>query len=207
MSASEPPTSVHLASGADIGVLRAMLDDAFEELRGKRDGGAISRRELRHLSEIGAPGLVAGPASAAWCTWIATGRHNMVREGSAGSEAGAGFEDDVGMEVVGMAAAHVEGAPAGEEGPRSGEIWGTVDVVYVVSPWRRAGIGTALFRTATDWLASRGCSGVDCLVLPGDRPVKSFLEGMGLRARLIVMHASLPSLGPDGRPLLRTKGA
>jgi GNAT superfamily N-acetyltransferase len=67
----------------------------------------------------------------------------------------------------------------------------TVEVLYVDPPAREVGAGEKLLATVIDWAARRGGTGVDVRVLPGMRASKSFLEGSGFVARLLVMHRQL----------------
>jgi hypothetical protein len=39
--------------------------------------------------------------------------------------------------------------------------------------------------------ATRGCTGIDALALPGHRTTKNFFEGFGFTARALVMHREL----------------
>lgn len=70
----------------------------------------------------------------------------------------------------------------------SGEPLGSIDELYVEPQQRRQGAGRALARLLVDWCWAQGASGVDAKALPGDRAVKSFFEGEGFTARLLVMH-------------------
>jgi len=67
----------------------------------------------------------------------------------------------------------------------------TVEVLYVEPPAREVGVGEKLLGAVIDWAARRGATGVDVQVLPGMRVSKSFLEGSGFVARLLVMHRHL----------------
>ena len=62
------------------------------------------------------------------------------------------------------------------------------EVLYVEPEARGVGVGEALVDQATAWAVEQGCDGSDVVVLPGSRATKSFLEGAGFKARLIVMH-------------------
>jgi GNAT superfamily N-acetyltransferase len=67
----------------------------------------------------------------------------------------------------------------------------TIEVLYVDPAAREAGVGDKLLTTAVNWAAQRGATGVDVQVLPGMRVPKSFLEGSGFVARLLIMHRRL----------------
>lgn len=57
--------------------------------------------------------------------------------------------------------------------------------------------------TLVQWCQAEGCAGVDTLALPGSRATKSFFEGEGFTACLLVMHRSLVTARPqadDGGP-------
>ena len=73
----------------------------------------------------------------------------------------------------------------------SGELLGSIEELYVRPEARRAGLGRALAGSLVTWCTSRGCIGVDAMALPGSRAVKSFFEGEGFTARLLVMHRRL----------------
>lgn len=68
---------------------------------------------------------------------------------------------------------------------------GSFDLLYVEPDARGVGVGAAIVGAGTEWLRKAGCTGVDVMALPGVRDTKQFLEGMGLVARLIVMHRAL----------------
>ncbi len=68
---------------------------------------------------------------------------------------------------------------------------GSLEVCYVEVEARGLGLGRLLLDTATDWLQSRGCVGVDGVALPGDRAAKNFFEAAGFKARMITMHRPL----------------
>lgn len=68
---------------------------------------------------------------------------------------------------------------------------GRVDLLFVEPAARGVGVGERLLEAALDWLREAGCSGVDALALPGDRPAKQFFESAGMVARLLTMHRSL----------------
>jgi GNAT superfamily N-acetyltransferase len=68
---------------------------------------------------------------------------------------------------------------------------GSIDDLYVVPVARRRGAGRAMAELMVRWCSSEGCIGVDASALPGSRAVKSFFEGEGFTARLLVMHRPL----------------
>ncbi len=68
---------------------------------------------------------------------------------------------------------------------------GSIEDLYVAPPARRAGAGRAIAALLVRWCSSESCIGVDATALPGSRAVKSFFEGEGFTARLLVMHRPL----------------
>jgi GNAT superfamily N-acetyltransferase len=68
---------------------------------------------------------------------------------------------------------------------------GSIDDLYVAPGARRSGAGRAIANLLVEWCSSQGCTGVDANALPGSRAVKSFFEGEGFTARLLVMHRPL----------------
>jgi ribosomal protein S18 acetylase RimI-like enzyme len=68
---------------------------------------------------------------------------------------------------------------------------GSIRDLYVTPAARRYGAGRAMAELLVRWCSSEGCIGVDADALPGSRAVKSFFEGEGFTARLLVMHRPL----------------
>jgi ribosomal protein S18 acetylase RimI-like enzyme len=68
---------------------------------------------------------------------------------------------------------------------------GSIEDLYVAPAARRCGAGRAIADVMVKWCSSQGCIGVDANALPGSRAVKSFFEGEGFTARLLVMHRPL----------------
>lgn len=94
------------------------------------------------------------------------------------SNAWVGLLDQV---VVGLATGHLVNLADGR--------WlGTITDLVVEPEARGVGVGAALVDAAVSWFEIRGCVGVDTTALPGHRETKSFLEGQGFKARLLVMH-------------------
>ncbi len=87
-------------------------------------------------------------------------------------------------EPVALGVAHVE-----ELSDRTS--LGVVDSLFVEPPARGVGVGERVVEVLVGWLGEMGCSGVDASALPGDRATKSFLEGSGFKARLLVLHREL----------------
>jgi len=69
----------------------------------------------------------------------------------------------------------------------------SVLALYVEPELRRVGVGEALLEEVTRLARTRGATSLDVPALPGDSSMKSFLEAMGLRARLLIMSRSLGS--------------
>ncbi len=91
-------------------------------------------------------------------------------------------------QVVGWSQAHTDALS-------SGALLGAIDAIFVEEPARGVGVGRAMMDAMIGWFTSLGCTGVDASALPGSRQAKGFLEATGFKARLIVMHRSLPSCG------------
>jgi GNAT superfamily N-acetyltransferase len=68
---------------------------------------------------------------------------------------------------------------------------GSIQDLYVTPTARRSGAGRAIAALMVRWCSSESCIGVDATALPGSRAVKSFFEGEGFTARLLVMHRPL----------------
>jgi GNAT superfamily N-acetyltransferase len=66
-----------------------------------------------------------------------------------------------------------------------------IDVLYVEPGAREVSVGESLLAVLVDWARTRGATALDASVLPGMRQAKSFLEGSGFAARLLVMHQRL----------------
>lgn len=86
--------------------------------------------------------------------------------------------------VVGFGLARIEDLAGGAR-------HGVIDELYVDPAARSVGVGEAIMRSMTQWLRQKGCSGVDAVALPGQRPAKTFLESGGFKARLIILHKRL----------------
>jgi ribosomal protein S18 acetylase RimI-like enzyme len=74
---------------------------------------------------------------------------------------------------------------------RSGETLGVISDLFVEPDARAVGVGESMADELVAFCASRGCTGIDTLALPGHRAAKNFFEESGFTARAIVMHRSL----------------
>lgn len=72
-----------------------------------------------------------------------------------------------------------------------GELLGSIEELYVKPDERRRGLGRTMAESLVGWCRAKGCTSVDAKALPGSRAVKSFFEGEGFTARLLVMHRKL----------------
>lgn len=97
----------------------------------------------------------------------------------------AGRIDDA---IVGYAVARVEEL-------RDGRLLAVVDDIYVEPDARGVGVGEVLMDALVVWAGEQGCSGIDAIVLPGNRETKNFFERFGLTARAILVHRTLASDG------------
>ena len=160
--ASPPVTSVvvRAASANDIPQLAELYSAAYAELVTARGGRVL-------LGLGGRPADVAGSFSAQ-------------------------LSDAAQHVVIGFITPSA-GGPAGYGTCRTYEMagketLGCIEELYVKSEARRAGLGSAIAASLLEWCEARGCRGVDAKALPGSRAVKSFFEGEGFTARLLVMH-------------------
>jgi GNAT superfamily N-acetyltransferase len=87
--------------------------------------------------------------------------------------------------VLGFASGRLETLPGGSGLMR-------LEAVWVDPAARGVGLGTELLAYVASWGAASGATGLDALVLPGDRALKNLFESAGLSARMIVMHRRLP---------------
>jgi GNAT superfamily N-acetyltransferase len=110
----------------------------------------------------------------------------------------AALEDGDQHVVVGLVAGYVAGYGVVRlEALRGGELIGVVDDLYTEAPFRGVGVGQAVMEALVGFCRARGCVGVDSLALPGDRETKNFFESFGLKARALLVHASLAPLGVE----------
>ncbi len=70
---------------------------------------------------------------------------------------------------------------------------GTVDQIYVEPEARRIGIAEAMLEAVVELARTKGLLDLDALALPGAREVKNLLEGLGFKARLLVLNLPLRS--------------
>jgi GNAT superfamily N-acetyltransferase len=93
--------------------------------------------------------------------------------------------------LLGIYAGAVVGAAIVQKVASDAGPLGVAELLYVDPGARAVGVGEGLIDAATAWCAEVGCVGFDVPALPGTRAAKSFLETMGFRARLLVMHRPL----------------
>ena len=74
---------------------------------------------------------------------------------------------------------------------RNGEALGVVEDIFVLPGARAVAVGEALIDLVLAWCRGHGCTGIDALVLPGNRDTKNFFETFGFTARAIVVHHRL----------------
>ncbi|HEV8207969.1 MAG TPA: GNAT family N-acetyltransferase [Acidimicrobiia bacterium] len=74
---------------------------------------------------------------------------------------------------------------------RTGETLGVISDIFVEPGARAVGVGEAMADDLVAFCATRGCTGIDALALPGHRTTKNFFEGSGFTARALVMHRAL----------------
>jgi ribosomal protein S18 acetylase RimI-like enzyme len=74
---------------------------------------------------------------------------------------------------------------------RTGETLGVITDIFVEPGARAVGVGEAMADDLVAFCATRGCTGIDALALPGHRTTKNFFEGSGFTARALVMHRAL----------------
>ncbi len=74
---------------------------------------------------------------------------------------------------------------------RNGETLGAITDLFVEPGARSVGVGEAMADDLVAFCATRGCTGIDALALPGHRATKNFFEESGFTARALVMHRVL----------------
>jgi GNAT superfamily N-acetyltransferase len=97
-----------------------------------------------------------------------------------------GTIDDV---VVGYAVAHIEPL-------HDGARLAIITDLFVELEAREVGVGELLANEIVTWATACGCTGIDSVVLPGNRQTKNFFETFGFTARAIVVHRSLAGDDP-----------
>lgn len=80
-----------------------------------------------------------------------------------------------------------------------GQAVAVIEELYVTPDARNIGLGAALLEHARQLAATRGCTGLDAVALPGDRATKNFFEDHGMVARAIIVHTGIdPTEGDAG---------
>ena len=142
------------------------------------------------LSSAAPRGGAASPTRSTRRSWHRT--RNAVIAGSDAHALVVGTYDDA---VVGLALVEhpTDLDPNGSPQDRPA----TLRALYVEPAMRGVGVGEAILAELLRIEAACGATALDIAALPGDGASKSFLEGMGFRARLLVMRRSLdPESGP-----------
>ena len=75
--------------------------------------------------------------------------------------------------------------------PAAGRLPALIECCYVEPEARGVGVGSSLMEAAVAWSGVHGCTDVDALALPGDRPTKQRLEAAGFTARLLTLSRRL----------------
>ena len=84
-------------------------------------------------------------------------------------------------EVVGFAAAHIEGS---DHGPSRG----VIDAIYVEPEARGVSVGERLLDSAATWFCQFECQSIDVWALPGDSATKALFESAGYKTRMLIMR-------------------
>ncbi len=66
-----------------------------------------------------------------------------------------------------------------------------IDELFTTPEARAIGVGERLVDEVSAWAIVNEASGVSAVALPGARETKNFFEGMGMKARSIVVHRDL----------------
>jgi GNAT superfamily N-acetyltransferase len=74
---------------------------------------------------------------------------------------------------------------------RNGETLGRILDLFVEPGARSVGVGEAMADDIVAFCATRRCTGIDAVALPGHRATKNFFEESGFTARALVMHRTL----------------
>lgn len=107
-------------------------------------------------------------------------------------ELAAALDDPRRCVVVGTVADYAAGyGVAALERLRNGELLAVVSDVYVEQPFRGVAVGEAVMDAMIAWARTKGCTGIDSLVLPGMRESKNFFERYGMKARALLVHLDL----------------
>ncbi len=161
----------------EVSVRRASSRDLprLVELHRAADAALQEQRGGSHLGAERGRGSIAEDVEAS-LTEELTGQQSQILLGC------------VGEAIVGHAVLRFPPAVAGTVESRS---VAELRELFVDPRARQIGVGSALLEAARDEAASRGCTGIDSVALPGDRATKNFFEDHGMVARAIVVHGSL----------------
>jgi GNAT superfamily N-acetyltransferase len=144
--------------------------------------------DLARLAELAAGGIAEQVGDRGGAIWAVREARPLPADVSLASLVDApdhavlcGTLDDV---VVAYAVVRVEAL-------RDGRNLGVLTDVFVEPEAREVGLGELLVDEVVAWCRARGCTGVDALVLPGNRATKNFFEMLGFTARALVVHKAL----------------
>jgi GNAT superfamily N-acetyltransferase len=75
--------------------------------------------------------------------------------------------------------------------PSRRAVVGNLELLYVDPAARQIGVAELMLEVVIAWCKRAGCVGIDAPALPGNRAAKTFFEGKGFLARLLLMHFPL----------------
>jgi GNAT superfamily N-acetyltransferase len=172
--------SVRPAGPDDLARCAELVSAARREVTRSRGGDLLAVLGAGHAAITGAP-MPGSPTSghgldpgALVDSWASEGPSRVLLVGTFAAT------------TVGLATGHIAG-----ESPTGEHRLGRVDCCYVEPDARQVGVGTALVEELLSWFATRGCTDLDALALPGDRHTKQLYETAGFKARLLILHRRL----------------
>ena len=154
-------------------------------MEGSRPATADDVARIAQLAELARLELVPMKGGALWAA------REAVAEPFAGTYEALVERDDA-LVVVGTVDETVVGfGVVALERLRNGETLGTILDLFVEPGARSVGVGEAMADDIVAFCATRRCTGIDAVALPGHRATKNFFEESGFTARKLVMHHRL----------------